>query len=122
MTGHTWRFHGLAVCSPSPDRLDLVARAEDGELWHKTLAGESWSGWESLGGRGTMAPAVAASGPGRIELFAIGTKPIGSEYELLHRRFDGAWSDWVSHGRLCTHELPAKVMLAAVATTTAALK
>lgn len=111
------RFKGLIACSPSTDRVDLFSRAEDGELWHKTLAGVTWTAWKSLGGQGTVAPAVTVSGDGRMELFAIKSKPAGSEWELMHRRYNGTqWSGWVSYGRLRTEVLPEDVALA-VATT-----
>jgi hypothetical protein len=112
----TRRFQGLTACAASPDRLDVVARAEDGELWHRSLMSGTWSAWKSLGGQGTLAPSLTSSAPGRLELFAIGSSAIGAEYELLQRRFDGAWSSWVSHGRLRTHALAPDAMLAVVAT------
>ncbi|PEE61284.1 hypothetical protein COM90_02250 [Bacillus thuringiensis] len=113
----TRRFEGLIACSPSTNRVDLFARAENGEVWHRTLFGTTWSTWESLGGQGTVAPAVTVSGDGRIELFAIKSKPAGSEWDLLHKRYKGEqWSDWVSYGRIQKWELPKTVMLAVVAT------
>lgn len=117
VTGMTRKFKGLIACSPSTNRVDIFARAEDGEIWHKTSSGASWSRWTSLGGQGTVAPAVTVSGDNRIELFAIKSSPAGSAWELMHRRYNGTqWSGWVSYGRLRSDELPKSVSLAVAAT------
>lgn len=113
----TRKFKGLISCSLSINRVDLFARAEDGELWWRTLVDSRWSDWKSLGGQGTVAPAVTTSGDGRIDLFAIKSEPIGMVRELLHKQFDGKkWSEgWVPRGRLQT-DSPDQVILAVAAT------
>src|SRR5262249_47495824 len=42
-------------------------------MWHKWWNGSSWSGWESLGGVLTSAPAAVSWGPNRIDCFVRGT-------------------------------------------------
>lgn len=113
----TRKFKGLISCSPRINQIDLFARAEDGELWWRTLVDSRWSDWKSLGGQGTVAPAVTTSGDGRIDLFVIKSEPIGTVRELLHKQFDGKeWSErWVPRGRLQT-DSPDQVMLAVAAT------
>lgn len=98
----TRRFQGLAVCSPTPGRLDVFAGAENG-VWHKVhnVFEGTWSKWEPLGGDTPSygyfyGLAAISSGPNRIEL--VLKDPTN---KLLHKRFlDGEWSDWKSHGSL----------------------
>jgi hypothetical protein len=53
-----------------------------------------WSGWAGLGGVLTSAPAVAAPGNNRLDVFAR-----GADNEIWHRSWNGGrWVEWVSVG------------------------
>ena len=56
-----------------------------------------WSGWESLGGVLTSAPAVAAWNYGRLDVFVKGT-----DNALWHKWYQGGWSSWESLGGVLT--------------------
>ena len=57
-----------------------------------------WSGWESLGGTLTTAPAAASWQPNRLDVFAGGTGD-----SLYHIWWDGQrWSSWESLGGVLT--------------------
>ena len=68
------------------------ARGADSALWHRWYDG-TWSGWESLAGLLTSAPAVASWASGRLDVFARGT-----DGALWHKWYDGNWSGWESLG------------------------
>ncbi|XYH99301.1 sulfatase-like hydrolase/transferase [Sorangium sp. So ce1128] len=51
------------------------------------------SSWESLGGDLNSTPAVCSWASGRLDVFAR-----GQNNELLHKYFNGTWSDWESLG------------------------
>ncbi|MER7112093.1 hypothetical protein [Streptomyces sp. NPDC000229] len=107
----------LAACSPAPGRLDVFVGDDDGGVWHKTLDGE-WGAWHSLGrpwtspgtppGHGWLT--ATRSGPGRIELLAL-----GGGREVRHRSLaEDCWTPWTSRGPLTAH--PAAYGYAVVAT------
>ncbi len=52
-----------------------------------------WSGWESLGGVLTSAPAVCSWASGRLDVFVRGT-----DNALWHKWYSGGWSGWESLG------------------------
>jgi hypothetical protein len=91
-----------ASASWGANRLDVLARGEDGALWWDFWNGTSWSGWSSLGGALTSAPAAVSWGPNRIDVFAKGT-----DSALWHIAWTGSsWSGWQSLGGALT-EAPA---------------
>src|SRR5512135_2881151 len=63
-------------------------------LYHKAWDGSAWRDWEPLGGVFNSAPAVAAWGTNRLDIFALGTTNV-----MYHKAWDGsAWrpslTDW----------------------------
>jgi hypothetical protein len=60
-------------------------------------AGVAWSGWESLGGVLTSAPAVSSWGANRLDCFVRGT-----DTAMWHKWWDGAaWRGWENLGGTC---------------------
>lgn len=96
-----------AVCSWSPDRLDIVAIGTDNGAWHKCWDGSlgDWSpkgdGWQSLGGsfRSGSGLAMTSWGAGRFDIVGI-----GHDGRCWHKAWDFAtgWSppgkDWTPLG------------------------
>lgn len=84
-----------AAASWGPDRVDVVVRGNDDELWHRSYDGTTWTSWAKVGGgRMGSSPALASRGPGRLDCVAL-----GPEGNLIHRVFaNGAWSPWVETG------------------------
>jgi hypothetical protein len=61
-------------------------------------AGVAWSGWESLGGILTSAPAVSSWAANRLDAFVRGT-----DNAMWHKWWDGAaWRGWESLGGILT--------------------
>jgi hypothetical protein len=61
-------------------------------------AGVAWSGWESLGGILTSAPAVSSWAANRLDCFVRGT-----DNAMWHKWWDGAaWRGWESLGGILT--------------------
>ena len=92
-----------AACVAAPARFDEQVGVVDSALWggwetafttaadaaHPWWRGGHWTGWESLGGAMRSDPAVSSWGPGRLDVFYIGT-----DQQLKHRfRWDGG-STW----------------------------
>ncbi len=84
-----------AAVSWSSGRTDLFVRSMDGVIawrtWTRT-AGGTWSDWtdiEEPSAGVASAPAVASSGPGRLDVFVR-----GNNNRLYQRTLDGNWSDW----------------------------
>jgi len=84
---------GPAVASWSAGRLDVFVDGTDGALWHKWYNGTSWSGWESLGGQLTSAPAATSPASGAIYVFARGT-----DGAIWEKPYSNGWSSWRSLG------------------------
>src|SRR6266571_2451424 len=95
-----------AACSAPPDRIDVFAAGQTGEVLHTGWNGAGWSGFESLGvpalrlgGRDRSVPlsgpfAACRSGIDRMALFAR-----GSAGDLMARWWDGTrWEDFASLG------------------------
>ena len=95
-----------AACSSGPDRIDVLAVGQTGELLHTVWDGSGWSGFESLGVPalqcGDTQRSVPLSGPlaacaggdHRIAVFVPGTRG-----DLIMKWWDGtAWSEFVSLG------------------------
>jgi hypothetical protein len=60
------------VSSWGSGRLDVFVAGTDAAMWHKWYQG-AWSGWESLGGVLTTAPAAVSWAANRIDTFVGGT-------------------------------------------------
>jgi hypothetical protein len=66
-----------------PDRLDCFSRAPGRNFVHRWRNGETWSGWENLGGTISGIGSCTSWGENRIDCFAVGS---GS---LWHRWWNG---------------------------------
>ncbi len=96
----------LAACTGGPDAIELAARSPDGDLLHLRLTPDGPAEFECLGapaaapaGRAIRVglaapPAICRSGPGRLDVFAMG--PGG---EVLHAiRSRDEWGPFESLG------------------------
>lgn len=87
---------GPALSTWSTSRSDIFGRGGDGQLWHATWNGSTWSSWEPLGGSiaaGTR-PAAVAWAPGRIDVFVKGL-----DSQLWQNAWTGSgWSGWIPLG------------------------
>ena len=61
---------GPDAASMNSGRLDLFARGTDNALWTRTLVGNTWTNWNSLGGTLNSNPASVSWGSGRIDVFS----------------------------------------------------
>ena len=80
------------------ERLDIFGIGTDHALYHKYT--ESWDGtqwqwgpdqldWDNLGGDWTQRPSVVSWGPGRLDVFLVGT-----DNSLYQKFYNGsAWND-----------------------------
>jgi hypothetical protein len=115
---HTWRTDvnvwagwdsfglppGGAVSAPavvarqqSPLLLDMVVRAADNALWYQRFdEGVGPSGWSSLGGVTTFAPAITAQSASRVDVFARGAGGGGSG-ELVYHKYLVEGTDWSAY-------------------------
>jgi hypothetical protein len=95
-----------AICSRGPNRLDVFARAADGQLHWRSLDDSLWTRWEPLGGHWGSDPAVTASTAGRIDLVIR-----GDDTQLRHAFYPdpatGGWSTWEPIGGQDTVGTPA---------------
>src|SRR3989441_4547833 len=95
-----------AVCSAGPDRIDIFAVGQTGELLHTWWDGKSWSGFDSLGVPvmqfGGTQRSVPLSGPlaaCRCGADGMGVFVRGSGGDLMMKWWDGTrWSGVVSLG------------------------
>ena len=76
-----------AACSWGADRIDVFARGQDGQLWHRWYVPAGWQDWEQLPVRMASDPSACAWGPNRIDVFGR-----GEDGALLHAHWDG--SEW----------------------------
>jgi hypothetical protein len=89
---------GHDLASWHDNRADLFVRGTDGGLLHRSLRGDGWDDWESLGGVLTSDLTAVSWGPSRLDVFARGT-----DKALWHKWFDGStWHDWASLGGVIT--------------------
>jgi Lysozyme like domain/Repeat of unknown function (DUF346) len=90
---------GVDVASWGSGRLDVFARGNDQQLWHKWFDNGQWSGWEPLGGTLTSDPTAVSRSDGIIDVFAR-----GGDNQLVHRSFvrGRGWSAWMHHGGTLT--------------------
>ena len=83
-------------------RLELLARGQDGVLWHRWqerggLWSKDWVSRGSDGGGFAGAPALALNDQGRLEVFVPGND--GALWHLWQEQRGGLWSnDWASFG------------------------
>jgi len=89
-----------AVISSETGRTDIFMRGQNGTVYYKYRPSRdvgwkpSTTGFESLGGSVTGNVAAVSWGPGRIDLFACGTKK-----DIVHNfKSDDKWSGWESLG------------------------
>ena len=95
-----------AACSAGPDRIDIFAVGQTGELLHTWWDGKSWSGFDSLGVPvmqfGGTQRSVPLSGPlaaCRCGADGMGVFVRGSGGDLMMKWWDGTrWSEFVSLG------------------------
>ncbi|MBI4583278.1 MAG: hypothetical protein HY717_04565, partial [Planctomycetes bacterium] len=84
--------HGPAAASWGPGRLDLFVVGSDDAVYHKWFQG-GWypspvetDSWERFAISAKHGPAAASWGPGRLDLFVV-----GSDDAVYHKWFDGSW-------------------------------
>jgi hypothetical protein len=75
-------------------------------MWHQVWNGFGWTNWEGLGGVFTSAPAAAAWGQDRMDVFAV-----GADEQMYHKGWSGdglassSWSPsqttWDALGGVC---------------------
>jgi hypothetical protein len=91
-----------AAVSAYPGRIDLFVLGIDNQIYHGWGDGETWQGWENMGGPGMHGLAVAARGPQRLDLFTIGTDIQGADNHMYHRAMvDAQWGSWENLGGAC---------------------
>ncbi len=75
-------------------RTKKVAQSEiDVDLLRHGVSAPTFTGWESLGGISTSAPAVASRGSGKLDVFVR-----GGDNAIHTRSFDRTWSGWSTLG------------------------
>lgn len=82
-----------SAASRGPGDLFLFARANDGALLERHLAGGAWTDWASLGFEAASGPAAVYYG-GALQVFVRGTDGAVWQNALVN----GAWGDWISLG------------------------
>lgn len=82
------------------NRVDVFQRVADGTVRQKyNVSGSGWSAWAPQGGRNDSSPDAGSSRPGRIDVFARGTRAGAPAAQLMQRYYDGGrWSDWTVVG------------------------
>lgn len=88
----------LSACAWGPGRLDVVAALGDGSCGHLYYDGNSWNGWESLGGKLASAPSILSWSADRFDILAI-----GANGTMIHQFYDGSqyqpgWQKWEDLG------------------------
>ena len=106
--GVAWEPHGAAfssaptIVSWGPNRLDIFALGTDRRLYHQAWDGTQWlprrpdgspsqTNWDGLGGP-FKAFNVASWGPGRLDIFAVGT-----DGQMRHKAWDTDWRPPANH-------------------------
>lgn len=100
--GHGNVASGPDSASWAPNRVDVVARVEDGTVEHWYWDGSEWY-VDNLSGGTKFDPTVSAPEAGKLNVFAV-----GGDNQLWHKWYDpaiGGWSAWyqmslVTHGAL----------------------
>jgi Repeat of unknown function (DUF346) len=86
-----------AAASRGSSDLHLFARATDGSTLWRSLVGNSWTDWSSLGGCASSGPAAAAYGSA-VNVFITGCD--GGVYQNWYA--DGSWHSWAALGGLAS--------------------
>jgi hypothetical protein len=82
----------VAVVS-DPNSLEVFAvGAEDSGVWHRSIVGDTWSEWESLGGICNTAPTAVSLASKDVPAFCADSKNEMS-YKALQ---GGVWGGWKS--------------------------
>jgi hypothetical protein len=95
------------VCAPaavasSPSRIDIFTLGIDNDIYHAWGNGETWQGWENVGGPAIHGVAAASRSENSLDLFTISTDASGTDNHLYHRSMQsGAWSSWENLGGIC---------------------
>jgi hypothetical protein len=76
-------------------RIDLFIRGAGNALQHKYWDGNTWVGWDDLGGVLSSGPDAASWSSGRLDVFVLGT-----DNAIWHKWYDGSsgWGAWESLG------------------------
>ena len=92
-----------AVTAWSAQRLDIVVRGTDNQVYHKAWTGKSWypsiDGWSSLGGEISSNTAMVSWASGRLDILAR-----GKDTQLYHKSYQegSGWypnlTGWTSLG------------------------
>jgi hypothetical protein len=88
------------VTSWGPGRLDVYGLGADGGIWSKTWdeSAGGWDpkeeGWRPLGGRFISRPVAVSRGPGRLDVFGVGT-----DNGAYHKAWQGQWRATDAAGR-----------------------
>lgn len=61
-----------SITSGVSGKLNMLMKADDGQLWHKYLGTFGWSDWHSLGGILGSSPAITATNSVRRDVVALG--------------------------------------------------
>jgi len=77
-------------------KLRAFARGKNGATYMNKQESGKWSGWASIGGNATSAPAVVLAGSGQMGAFARGTD--GALWHAWENSPGGSWSKWISLG------------------------
>lgn len=95
---------GPSVTSPSPGRLDVVARDSANHVQYISYTeGAGWGAWRQLGGEVTDTPSVSSWAPSRINVFARGVD--GTLKQTWSDDLGANWYDWFSLGE-CLNSSP----------------
>ncbi len=86
-TGHA--TSAPAAVSWGPNRIDVIVRGADWNIYQAAYQDGYWYGWYSLGGdttAGGMNPTITAYQPNRLDIFEV-----GSNFHINHLIWDNAW-------------------------------
>lgn len=77
-----------AAVSWGPNRIDVIVRGADYNIYHNAYQDGYWYGWENLGGASTAGafPTITAYVPNRLDIFAV-----NDSFHLSHLIWDNAW-------------------------------
>lgn len=90
-----------AAVASKQDCIDVFTLGVDNHVYHAWGDGESWEGWQDLGGQAIQGVAAASRGE-CLDLFTISTDDDGTDNHLYHRVMKaGTWSDWENLGGVC---------------------
>jgi hypothetical protein len=96
------RLSQTVAVSWGPRRIDLVSRGADQGIVHKSWTPAGWSpsftGWESIGGASTAAPAAVSWGAGRLDVFVRGTDGAVYHKALVDSTWYPSQLDWNTLG------------------------